>query len=201
MRKGHANVSSQSAWVATMSNMWLRILDPEFTVDDSVVVETSEQVSYSSNAFVLKLTIRSQTTYCEKQLISFADQLARFAQECKSGDAKNADGIKREFSGPCLAVEPDRRILIFRVHSHGYDCNGGESLAPLEVDALLVHHFRGKMRVTAATGLDADFHHHRRTPCWRLLCRPTSHCQAKRQRKDRLAVCFPRQVPHGDISL
>jgi hypothetical protein len=95
--------------------MWLRILDPEFTVDDSVVVETSEQVSYSSNAFVLKLTIRSQTTYCEKQLISFADQLARFVQECKSADAKNADGIKREFSGSCLAVEPDRCVLIFRV--------------------------------------------------------------------------------------
>lgn len=30
-----------------MSNMWLRILDPESTIDDSVAVKTSEQVSYS----------------------------------------------------------------------------------------------------------------------------------------------------------
>ncbi|KAJ9107736.1 hypothetical protein QFC21_001197 [Naganishia friedmannii] len=72
---------TDSAWVTIMSNMWLRILDPAPIPEDIAKTETSEQ-----------------TTYSEKQLISFADQLARFAQECKFGDAQNADGIKREFS-------------------------------------------------------------------------------------------------------
>ncbi|KAJ9115879.1 hypothetical protein QFC22_005021 [Naganishia vaughanmartiniae] len=71
---------TDSAWIAIMSSMWQRILDPESAVKDNVL-GTSEQ-----------------TTYCEKQLISFADQLSRFAQECKAGDTKNADGIKGEFS-------------------------------------------------------------------------------------------------------
>ncbi|KAJ9108601.1 hypothetical protein QFC19_002318 [Naganishia cerealis] len=72
---------TDSAWIKIMSNMWLRILDPESVKDEAAVTETSEQ-----------------TTYCEKQLISFGHQLAGFAQECKSGDAKEAESIKREFA-------------------------------------------------------------------------------------------------------